>query len=202
MNRFIDVANVTPYTLTGSRPLKKLQYGQICNVMREIMNPNNAEIALQTKESICAAAAQLLISNKDITVTSICRAAGVSRNAFYRNFESIDDVFIYHLIVGWAKYADQYKVAEGPQAEVMKHLIRYFFDEKEYILSLKRHSLVHLVEQLFVKVIVPQDSTGATRYTLYGTAYFTYGMIRAMIDSNFSDAPDEIEKMFRQKAQS
>jgi hypothetical protein len=61
---------------------------------------------------------------------------------------------------------------------------------------------VHLVEQLFVKVIVPQDSTGATRYTLYGTAYFTYGMIRAMIDSNFSDAPDEIEKMFRQKAQS
>lgn len=166
------------------------------------MNPNNAEIALQSKESICAAAAKLLISSKEITVTSICRAAGVSRNAFYRNFDCIDDTFIYHLIIGWAKYADRYQVAQGPHSEVMKHLIRYLFTEKEYILALKKHNLVHLVEQLFVKVIVPQDSTGAIRYTLYGTAYFTYGIIRAMIDNDFRDSPDEIGEMFKQKAQS
>jgi AcrR family transcriptional regulator len=165
------------------------------------MNPNNAEIALMTKESICTAAAHLLINSKDITVTSVCRKAGVSRNAFYRNFDCMDDVFIYHLIVGWAKYAERNKVAEGPQSEVMKHLARYFYAEQEYIRALRKHNLVHLVEQLFVKVIVPQSSTGTARYMLYGTAYFTYGIIRAMIDNNFSDTPEEIEEMFKQKAQ-
>ena len=113
----------------------------------------------------------------------------------------MDDVFIYHLIVGWAKYAERNKVAEGPQSEVMKHLVRYFYAEQEYIRALRKHNLVHLVEQLFVKVIVPQSSTGSVRYTLYDTTYLTYGIIRAMIDNNFADTPEEIEEMFKQKAQ-
>jgi predicted nucleic acid-binding protein len=84
----------------------------------------------------------------------------------------------------------------------MKHLICYFYAEREYIRALKKLNLVHLVEQLFVKVIVPQGSTGATRYTLYGAAYFTCGIIRAMIDNDFRDSPDEIEEMLKQKAPS
>lgn len=161
------------------------------------MNPNNAVIALMTKESICAAAAQLLISGKNITITSVCRKAGVSRNAFYRNFDNMDHALIYHLAFGWAEYSEKNKVAEGPQSEVMKHLVCYFYSEQEYISALKKHNLVNLIEQLFVNVIVPQNSNGAARYALYGNAYFTYGIIRAMIDNNFADTPEEIEEMFR-----
>ncbi len=160
------------------------------------MNPRNTEINLLTKECIAIASAKLLMADKDITITSICQKAGVSRNAFYRNFDSIDDVFIYYLILGWAEYSKENKVEEEPQSEIGKHLIRYFYSKREFVKALKTHNQVHLVEQLFVKVIVPSETNGATRYILYGTAYFTYGLIRAMIDNDFKDSPEEIERMF------
>lgn len=160
------------------------------------MNVKNTEINLLTKESICQAAAHQLISNKDISVTAICQRAGVSRNAFYRNFNSIDDIHIYYMILGWAEYSKEHKVEDAPKEEIGKHLIRYFYSEKEFILALKAHNLVHLVERLFVSVIVPPETNGAARYAFYGTAYFIYGTIRAMIDNNFTDTPAQIEAMF------
>ena len=163
------------------------------------MNPKNTEINQLTKISIATAAAELLMQGKDTSVTSICKKAGVSRNAYYRNFESIDDVFMYYLILGWAEYAEKNNVEEEPQSETGKHLIRYFYAKKKFIGALKAHGLLYLVEKLFIRVIVPGDATGAVRYTMYGTAYFIYGIIRAMIDNDFQDSPAEIEAMFQGK---
>lgn len=163
------------------------------------MNPNNAEINSITKESIAKASAELLLQSKEMTVTAICRKAGVSRNAFYRNFESINDALIDYMIFEWAEYAKEHRVSEGPQEEVGKHLARYFYAQKEFVRALKGHHLIYLIEQLFVKVVVQEDASGALYYARYGTAYFIYGLIRAMIDNDFRDSPEEIEAMFRQE---
>lgn len=55
--------------------------------------------ALDTQERICT---RLLteLEKKNISqvkITNLCKAAGVSRNAFYRNFETLEDVLLYHL---------------------------------------------------------------------------------------------------------
>lgn len=163
------------------------------------MNTKNTEINELTKTSIATAAAELLMQGKDTSVTSLCRKAGVSRNAYYRNFDSMDDVYMYYLVLGWAQYAEENKVEQQPQSETGKHLIRYFYAKQKFINALKAHDLLHLVETLFIRVIVPSDAKGAARYTLYGTAYFIYGIIRAMIDNDFKDSPSEIEAMFQGK---
>ena len=46
------------------------------------MNTKNAEINLLTKESISESAANILINNMQLSVTAICKLAGVSRNAW------------------------------------------------------------------------------------------------------------------------
>jgi AcrR family transcriptional regulator len=161
------------------------------------MNPNNAEIRRLTKESIAIAAAELLLSDLSLSVTSICKRAGVSRNAFYRNFEEIDDILIYYLIMKWGEYSEVHSVAENPQDQIGGHLIRFFYEYRNYIRALKKRDQVYLIEKLFVKVIIPEDANGAVRYACYGMAYLIYGIIRAMIDNDFSDTPEMIEDMTR-----
>ena len=160
------------------------------------MNTKNTEINALTKESISESAANILLKNMQLSVTAICKHAGVSRNAFYRNFESIDDIFIYYMAMKWAEYARINRVEADTQDKMPNHLIHFFYSQKVFVLSLKAHNLTYLIEKLFVNVIVPPQTEGSLRYTLYGTSYFIYGLIRAMIDNDFSDTPEEIEKMF------
>lgn len=61
-------------------------------------NKRNDEINAITKESIAFAYYELLLNEQNISVTMICEKAGVSRNAYYRNFNSTDEIIIYCLI--------------------------------------------------------------------------------------------------------
>ena len=53
-------------------------------------NKRNDEINAITKESIAFAYYELLQKEQRISVTLICEKAGVSRNAYYRNYGSTD----------------------------------------------------------------------------------------------------------------
>ncbi|MFQ9667738.1 TetR/AcrR family transcriptional regulator [Thomasclavelia spiroformis] len=161
------------------------------------MNRKNKEINAITKESISESATDILKRNMQLSVSTICKHAGVSRNAYYRNFESIDDVFIYYIAMKWAEYAKINRVEDVEKDKISEHLIRFFYLQKDFVLSLKAHNMIYLIEKLFVSVIVPPQAESALRYALYGTSYFIYGLIRAMIDNDFSDSPEEIIKMFK-----
>ena len=77
-----------------------------------------------------------------------------------------------------------------------QRLIQFFYSEKEFVRAIKKHDKIYLIEDLFRKVIVPADADGITKYILYMLAYSVYGMIRAMIDQDFSETPEQIEIMF------
>lgn len=94
------------------------------------MNTKNAEINALTKESISESAANILINNMQLSVTAICKYAGVSRNAFYRNFESVDDIFIYYMAMKWAEYARINRVEDDTQDKMPNHLIHFFTHRK------------------------------------------------------------------------
>ncbi len=159
-------------------------------------NKRNDEINTITKESIAFAYYELLQGEKSISVTLICKKAGVSRNAYYRNFNSTDEIIIYCLISKWAKYCEVNPVP-AENGEVLKQrLIQFFYSEKEFIRAMKKHDKIYLIEELFRKVIVPAEAVGLTKYILYVLAYSVYGMIRAMIDQDFAETPEQIEIMF------
>ena len=150
-------------------------------------NKRNDEINAITKESIAFAYYELLQKEQRISVTLICEKAGVSRNAYYRNFNSTDEII---------KYCELNPVPPNDGEVLKQRLIQFFYSEKEFIRAIKKHNKIYLIEDLFRKVIVPAEAVGRTKYILYVLAYSVYGMIRAMIDQDFSETPEQIGMMF------
>lgn len=159
-------------------------------------NKRNDEINTITKESLAFAYYELLQSGQKISVTMICGKAGVSRNAYYRNFNSTDEIIIYCLIFKWAKYCEENPVPPEDGEALKQRLIQFFYAEKEFVRAIKKHDKLYLIEELFRKVIIPAEDIGMTKYILYVVAYSVYGIIRAMIDQNFSETPEQLEMMF------
>ncbi len=157
-------------------------------------NKRNDEINILTKESIALAYAKLITNNEDESITNICKSAGVSRNAYYRNFSSTEEIIIYYLILKWSKYCENYDDNEISK-DIGKYLIEYFYSEKEFLRSLKKRKQVYLVEELFRKTLIPDTVVGNARYISYVTAYVSYSFIRAMIDNDFSETPEQIQKL-------
>lgn len=159
-------------------------------------NKRNDEINTITRESIAFAYYELLLSERNISITRLCEKAGVSRNAYYRNFASTDEVIIYCLILKWAQYCEKYPVPPEDGEVLKQRLIQFFYSEKDFIRAIKRHDKVYLIEELFRKVIIPAEDIGMTKYVLYVVAYSVYGIIRAMIDQDFSETPEQLGAMF------
>lgn len=159
-------------------------------------NKRNDEINAITKESIAFAYYELLLNEQNISVTMICEKAGVSRNAYYRNFNSTDEIIIYCLISKWAKYCEENPVPPEDGEVLMQRLIQFFYSEKEFVRSIQKHDKIYLIENLFRKIIIPAEDIGMAKYILYVVAYSVYGIIRAMIDQNFSETPEQLERMF------
>ncbi len=159
------------------------------------MNPNNVENNRITIESVAIATAKLICEKQPLSVTAICKRAGVSRNAYYRNFESIDDVLIYYVALRWAEYSAVHNVDKLPMEQIGKHLLRFFYEQRNFVRALKERGQDYIIEKLFVNICVPKEIDDGMRYYLYGICYFVYGFIRAMIDNNFADSPEKIEEI-------
>lgn len=155
------------------------------------MNPNSSEINRITKESIAIAAESLLRDNQPLTVVNICSRAGVSRNAYYRNFKTIDDILIFSMRWKWSAYVDKNKIDGVGRDHLGPYLIRFFYEQQDFIRVLNKHDQIQLIEKLFLPLY---EENEAYRYYFYSTSYLIYGFIRAMVDNDFQDTPDDIEK--------
>lgn len=164
------------------------------------MNPQNQEIKRITQESIAIAAYQILVSREDLSITAICTRAGVSRNAFYRNFETTDAAILHYLKIGWEEYAKESHVYDNGKEDVTLHLVRYFYQKQDMLRALKIRNMLYIMEKVFMNILISEteDAVGGARYLLYTTAFAMYGFLRAMIDNDFSDSPEDIAKMSHQ----
>lgn len=159
-------------------------------------NKRNEEINNLTKESIALAYYQLLMQKETVSIKKICEKAGVSRNAYYRNFESLEEIIIYYLILKWGKYCENACTESEISNDVGGHLIKYFYSERDFIRVIKQRGYIYLIEEVFRRVIIPENISGAEKYFFYVIAYSVYSFIRAMIDNNFTETPDELKVMF------
>lgn len=158
-----------------------------------MINKRNEELNKITKESLTMALKDLYNRQKKPSISDICQKAGVSRNAYYRNFESLDDLVIYTLSSGWDKYFKAAKTNSSTSSiNVTECLLRYVYEEREFIRNLKKHHQTYLIEEDLRRVFIPKQLSNDERYISYVIAYAVYGFIRAIIDNDFSETPDEI----------
>jgi len=164
-------------------------------------NPRSQELNQLTKDSITSAML-ILLKKKPfarITISELCSCAGVSRNAYYRNFANTRQVLQEYFQIQWERYAEEHK-PEYHLPEQNADLFRaYVYDRREQIILLKKQGLMSIMEELLLKALGPdKDAHGAERYIKSCLAYMVYGFIVAMADNDFSDSPQEIDQLFHQ----
>ena len=101
-----------------------------------------------TKESIFTAL-MILMEKKDfhkISITEVTTKAGVSRMAFYRNYEILEDVIAYYLNAFFSKY--EVKITEiglNNTYDVVLMFFSSFKTEKRLMMNLIKSNLAYLL---------------------------------------------------------
>ncbi|MBB5182564.1 TetR/AcrR family transcriptional regulator [Catenisphaera adipataccumulans] len=90
-------------------------------------------------------------SYTDISVTELCRHAGVGRKTFYRNFETIADVLQYNMDAFFASF-----LKNCPKDPTFAEYSYYFFlfckTYRERLALLYRNNLFFILEQRFLAI--------------------------------------------------
>lgn len=158
-------------------------------------NPNNAEINKITKESIVQAFL-ILLKTKDyhnITISDIAHKAGVSRNAYYRNFYDKSDVIKYYLIDKWETFANDIISRNATDEEYAEKILYFIYAEKDFFMQINKVGLLYLFEKILYDIYkVENHATNFELYNIYWTIYFIYGTVKGIIYNNFRDNPKEL----------
>ena len=112
---------------------------------------NHARAIKQDSKDYLTTALLQLLATKDlsaITVTQVVKRAGVSRMAFYRNFETLDDVLLgYFRPAIAARFKD---VQENvPQAEKLQARGHFFVNFADTMKLATERGFEHIVRQVF-----------------------------------------------------
>lgn len=167
----------------------------------EALRQYNEELNNLTKESLQTALISLLADKpyEKISVTDICKKAGVSRMSYYRNFESKDEIL--------QKLADEYfnkiKVGLLEREEKGCHYEWYldFFrevkeDPERMKLLLKADSIIHFmggVDSILVKI--KDADTPEGHYRLLAKEGGFYTIVSNWVYDGMKESPEEMAEL-------
>ena len=108
----------------------------------------------------------------DITVSALVKTAGVSRNSFYRNYQSIEDILRQYLVEQTSQWWNEY-IAD-PNPNIIAETFQHFLNMREEILLLYRAGLSHLLMEHII-LCGKQSLTGEVS-NAYQTEFMSGGL--------------------------
>ncbi len=157
-----------------------------------------------TKESVFTALMKLLNNHSysEISITEITKVAGVSRAAFYRNYDSKEDILIFYLRELFEKLIEQLELLENKNK--MNRIIlffSYFKDHKEFINKLVIADLSHIFYEQFCIYVTNFFESESVKfndshfYERYFSQFISSGLFRVLIEWIKYGAVDSIEEI-------
>ncbi len=164
-------------------------------------------LALKNSNSFCRdclvqALIQLLQTKSlsNITISELTECAGVSRMTYYRNYQSIDEIFESYLADLIAAYRQD--VAAWPDKgnyndyRNMLHCYQYFYQYREFIACLVKTGLGHLLLQALDGYILDtyytEDKGRAFYYTLRAFSGSLYNIYVTWILEDSMESSDSL----------
>ncbi|SDM48845.1 TetR/AcrR family transcriptional regulator [Lachnospira pectinoschiza] len=128
----------------------------------------------------------------DISIGLISETAQVSRNAFYRNYNTKEEIiteYISDLIHGWQ--TDYQKENHDSNSELYGSLFKHLYDQKGFYLLLKKRNLFHLFLSVMISLFGPKpEYDNMAAYTTAFVSYGTYGWIEEWIARGMQESAD------------
>ena len=160
------------------------------------MNNNNQDLKKITKDSITIALLRLMETHeyKNISITDICNVAGVSRNAFYRNYPAKDAIlrqYIYEFTDNWRK-----KLREIKKLTALQYFTTLFEETKKREDLVKK--LIHSqLEYILIDVFFTffRNFALTSQNTTYLQCHFAGSIYAITIHWIMNEQPETAEEL-------
>ena len=134
-----------------------------------------------------------------INIGEITEAAGVSRNSFYRNFESKEDIIRQRIRIYLNEWREQ---GEADHSDDPKQIYYLLFEaaerHKDFFLLLRNAGLLYLLQDEFFRNFGPKDEDDdIAAYSKAFFTYSTYGFLETWIRRGMKRTAQEMEQMLR-----
>ncbi len=157
---------------------------------------NNEEKNTYVKKQITETLLKLLEQHEfeEISISQITALAQVSRNSFYRNYESKEDIllkYIRRLFLDWD--AEYKKQSQGSNVNLYGSLFQHLSGDKEFYMLLKKRNLFHLFLAVLLEQSGPKpEYENIWAYTTAFIVYGTYGWIEEWVARGMQESGDEM----------
>lgn len=159
---------------------------------------------LFVRECITTALFQLMKKKRyeDISISELVNTAGVSRNSFYRNFGSLDEILRQYLIERTASWWSDFIADPDRYIHVIAEMFQHFADMKDEMNLMYSAGLSHLLMEHIIRC-GKQSLTGET-HNAYRTAFMSgglFGLTNEWILRGMKETPADMEMLFLRQAQ-
>lgn len=170
--------------------------------MKKKTHPTNIFI----KECIAQALIQLLQKQElsSIRITELTRIAGVSRMAYYRNFNSKEEIISTYCNIILQQY-DEEEIEEcsrGTYSDV-NHMVHYFsflLEHQDFLNIITAHSCGHLFSEAMTAYIVKKWQNDKNNrmeyYKLLAFSGSLYNLYLGWAKNNFQESVEEMAEIF------
>lgn len=134
-----------------------------------------------------------------INIGEITEEAQVSRNSFYRNFTSKEDIIRHRIrmyLQEWSSFVES--TSNKDPSKIYGQLFSITEQHKDFFLLLKDARLLYLLQDEFFKKFGPAEEDDETAaYTKAFFAYSTYGFLETWIKRGMKQTAEEMENMLK-----
>lgn len=164
------------------------------------LHKTNAESNKLTKQCIETAMLKLLKkkSINDITITELVKVAGVSRNAYYRNYDSKEEI-ISEICRGITQHllnsAEDWKASENKE-EWMIQFFRYIRNNKT-LFRIMIDAGLPITEIIESKILLTVEEPEA-RYSALAKSGMFIAVLKNWFNGGMKESPEMIGRMFNE----
>lgn len=151
---------------------------------------------LIVRESITHALFKLMQKKplREITVSELVKTAGVSRNSFYRNFQSLEDILRQYLQDETSNWWEAFSVK--PPVHIFREIFTFLLSMKLEINLIYKAGLSHMLMDLFVLCSKDEETDTSDIHTIYknaANAGALWGLANEWILREMRETPEEME---------
>lgn len=129
---------------------------------------------------------------KDISITEICKKAGVTRMSFYRNFESKDDILLKKVRDVTDSFVKESAISykNDTISSYFVKLFTHMKQQKELCTALNKAGLIHAVKDEFDQIFL---NTYRHEYDEYKSLFLSGGIYNVFLFWFINDCRDDPE---------
>lgn len=136
---------------------------------------------------------------QDISIVDLVKKSGASRASFYRNYISKDQIVEEYCEQVIGSIIDDYPISSANIREQVRSIFQRILDQKDKLILLRDADLLNRLDRYVFEGTLKQihlNDVLNNRYQPYFFAGAASALIKAWVQYNFEESPDEITDIF------